>query len=104
VLFKSILLCTIIHNMFGENCCKIAKKQVFTNSNQNSFTVKTIISITILIFLLLKLKVMANLVCTFCGKIDSTSEYALKRHLAVCSKRFSAYGVNEPVNESDKHS
>jgi len=26
----------------------------------------------------------------------------LKRHLAVCSKRFSAYDDNEPVNESDK--
>jgi len=35
-------------------------------------------------------------------KIDCTSEYSLKRHLAVCSKRFSAYDDNEPVNESDK--
>ena len=44
---------------------------------------------------------MPDLVCIWCGKIDCTSEYSLKRHLAVCSKRYSAY-VNEPVNESDK--
>jgi len=46
---------------------------------------------------------MPELECTFCGKTDCTSEYSLKRHLAVCSKRFSAYHVNEPVIESDKH-
>ena len=44
---------------------------------------------------------MPDLVCIWCGKIDCTSEYNLKRHLAVCSKRFSAY-FNEQVNESDK--
>ena len=45
---------------------------------------------------------MPDLVCIWCGKIDCTSEYSLKGHLAVCSKRFSAYDVNEQVNESDK--
>ncbi len=45
---------------------------------------------------------MPDLVCIWCGKIDCTSEQSLKRHLAVCSKRFSAYDVNEPVNKSDK--
>ena len=43
---------------------------------------------------------MPDLVYIWCGKIDCTSEYSLKRHLAVCSKRFSAY-FNEQVNESD---
>ena len=65
-------------------------------------TVETIISITISIVLLLKLKVMADLVCTFCGTTDCTSEYSLKRHLAACSKRFTAYDDDESVNESDK--
>jgi len=45
---------------------------------------------------------MRDLVCIWHGKIDCTSEYSLKRPLAVCSKRFSAYDDNEPVNESDK--
>jgi len=45
---------------------------------------------------------MANLVCTFCGTTDCTSEYSLKRHLAACSKRFTAYDDDESVNESDK--
>jgi len=44
---------------------------------------------------------MPDLACIWCGKIECTSEYRFKRHLAVCSKRFSAY-VNEPVNESDR--
>jgi len=53
-------------------------------------------------FLLFKSTIMPDLVCIWCGKIDCTSEYSLKRYLAACSKRFSAYDVNEPVNESDK--
>jgi len=44
---------------------------------------------------------MPQLVCTFCGKLYCTSEYSLKRHLAVCSKKFNAYNVNVPVHESD---
>jgi len=45
---------------------------------------------------------MPNLICTFCGTADCTSEYSLKRHLAACSKRFTAYDDDKPVNESDK--
>jgi len=45
---------------------------------------------------------MPDLVCIWCGKIDCTSEYSLKRHLAVCPKQNSAYDVNELFNESDK--
>ena len=45
---------------------------------------------------------MPDLVCPFCGKIDCTSEYSLKRHLAACSKRFTAYDDDESVNESHK--
>jgi len=45
---------------------------------------------------------MPKLVCTFCGTTDCTSEYSLTRHLAVCSKRFTAYDDDESVNESDK--
>jgi len=45
---------------------------------------------------------MPDWVCVFCGKIDCISEYSLKRHLAVCCKRFTAHDVNDPVNESDK--
>ena len=43
---------------------------------------------------------MTDLACIWCGKLDFTSEANLKRHLAVCSKRFSA-DFNEQVNESD---
>jgi len=45
---------------------------------------------------------MPDLVCPFCAKIDCTSEYNLKRHVAACSKRFTAYDDDESVNESDK--
>jgi len=44
---------------------------------------------------------MPKLVCTFCGKLDCTSEYSFKRHLAVCTKRFNAYNAHVPVHESD---
>ena len=45
---------------------------------------------------------MPNIVCTFCGTTDCTSQYSLKRHLAACSKRFTAHDDDESVNESDK--
>jgi len=43
---------------------------------------------------------MPDLVCIWCGTLDFTSEANLKRHLALCSKRFSAV-FNEQVIESD---
>ena len=63
-------------------------------------TVEIIISITISIVFLLNLTIMPDLVCTFCGTTDCTSEYCLKRHLAVCSKRYTAYDDDELVNKT----
>jgi len=48
------------------------------------------------------LKIYASRSCVVSPLAINTSEYSLKRHLAVCSKRFSEYDDNEPVNESHK--